>query len=266
VERAEEQTDENNTHIHMIDFEEDTVRRDEWYEAYMLDHQLRSLIVKEERRLMMVNKTMPRGRLCQSKWSGGLLRTRGQIVIPKLFRNEFLLQAHSDDHVGMRKMLDRLKNFWWPEIELDAEKFCKECIRCIRAKGTGTRVRTMPHALQVPAGPYQRLHFDFVGPFEDVQHNGCAYNYIFSVVDAFSKFAWAIPCKQAPTAKETAIMYLNHVYTHINHPDVIICDNGPQFIAGFQKEFAKLVDIDLRYSSAYHAQTNGTVERMAQRP
>jgi len=255
-----EEEDVSDDYIHTFDFQDDTIRRDEWYEAYMLDTQLRPLIIKDERKLMMVNKTMPKGRLCQAKWSGGLLRSRGQVIVPKVLRNEFLLQAHGD-HVGMRKMLDRLKHFWWPEMELDAEKFCKECIRCIRAKGTGKKVRTMPHALQVPAGPYQRLHFDFVGPFEEVTVNGCTYNYIFSVVDAFSKFAWAIPCKQAPTAKESAIMYMNYVYTHINHPDVIICDNGPQFIAGFQKEFAKLVDIDLRYSSAYHAQTNGTVER-----
>jgi len=115
----------------------------------------------------------------------------------------------------------------------------------------------MPHPLTVPAKPWERLHLDFVGGFDQVTINGNVFDHLFTCVDAFTKFAWAIPCNSLPTAKDTALLFLTHIFPMVDHPQVIVADNGPQFAAALMKEFAILMDIDLRYSAAMHAQSNG---------
>jgi len=201
------------------------------------------------------------GKLKEATWSNGLLRVSDKIVVPVALRPQFLKKAHNKSHCGPDKMIYSLAQFWWPTLIEDCKLYCKHCLCCNTAKGTGITGKVMPHPLDIPTLPFQRLHFDFCGPFPETLVNGIKYNYVFSVIDGFSKYVWSIPCRKSPTAEETIFLFLTHVIPFTGIPDTVICDNGPEFTSMLMREFSRLMDIDLKFVAPYRPQGNGAVER-----
>ena len=74
----------------------------------------------------------------------------------------------------------------------------------------------------------EKLFIDYVGPFPRSKSGNA---YLFVCVDAFSKFAWLLPLRQA-TARLTISALQNNVFQHFGLPTIIVSDNGPQFISG----------------------------------
>jgi len=65
-------------------------------------------------------------------------------------------------HFGPNKTLEVLKeNFYWPHKRKHADKHCKSCIACMKAK-----FRVQPHALYtplpIPSKPWVDISMDFV--------------------------------------------------------------------------------------------------------
>ena len=53
-----------------------------------------------------------------------------RIVIPKVLRSKVLELAH-EGHQGIVKMIERLRSkVWWPGVDNDAERKCRECYGC----------------------------------------------------------------------------------------------------------------------------------------
>ena len=73
----------------------------------------------------------------------------------------------------------------------------------------------------------EKLFIDYVGPFPRSKSGNA---YLLVCVDAFSKFAWLLPLRQA-TARLTINALQNHVFQHFGLPTIIVSDNGPQFIS-----------------------------------
>lgn len=57
-----------------------------------------------------------------------------------------------------------------------------------------------------------------------------------------------------------AQLFVEHVYRHQGPPMTIVLDRGPQFISDFWNEFCKILGIQLKLSTAHHAQTDGQTE------
>ena len=57
-----------------------------------------------------------------------------------------------------------------------------------------------------------------------------------------------------------ARLFVEHVYRHRGPPTTIVSDRGPQFISDFWNEFCKTLGIQLKLSTAHHAQTDGQTE------
>lgn len=62
-------------------------------------------------------------------------------------------------------------------------------------------------------------------------------------------------------SSRTVINFLLHVFAREGYPDVVVCDNGPQFSSREFIEFLKDRAIRLVHSSVYYPQANGLVER-----
>ena len=60
----------------------------------------------------------------------GQVILRGTVVIPKVLRSRVLELAH-EGHQGIVKMKERLRSkAWWPGVDNDAERKCRECYGC----------------------------------------------------------------------------------------------------------------------------------------
>ncbi|KAG1925678.1 retrotransposable element [Pimephales promelas] len=87
---------------------------------------------------------------------------------------------------------------------------------------------------------------------------------VLTVVDRFSKAAHFIPLPKLPSAKETAVTVIDHVFRLHGLPMDVVSDRGSQFISKFWQEFCKLLGATVSLSSGYHPQSNGQSERANQ--
>lgn len=87
---------------------------------------------------------------------------------------------------------------------------------------------------------------------------------ILVVVDRLSKMAHFIPMKGTPSAPETAQVFIREIVRLHGILTNIISDRRVQFTSRFWKALCKSLGIELSFSSAYHPQTNGQMERTNQ--
>lgn len=90
------------------------------------------------------------------------------------------------------------------------------------------------------------------------------YNSIMVVVDKFSKYAHFLPLAHPFIAFQIAQVFVNNIYKLHGMPQSIILDRDRIFISTLWRELFRLVDTQLRMSSAYHPQTDGQTERVNQ--
>ena len=57
-----------------------------------------------------------------------------------------------------------------------------------------------------------------------------------------------------------AQLFVKNIYHHQGSPTIIVSDRGPQFISAFWDEFCRILGVELKLSTAYHAQTDGQAE------
>ena len=73
-----------------------------------------------------------------------------------------------------------------------------------------------------------------------------------------------IPCSKTIMAEQVATLLMDNLYKRFGLPNKIISDQGPQFASKSFRELLKLLGIKPALSTAYHPQTDGTMERVNQ--
>uniref|UniRef100_A0A803TQ29 Gypsy retrotransposon integrase-like protein 1 n=1 Tax=Anolis carolinensis TaxID=28377 RepID=A0A803TQ29_ANOCA len=150
-----------------------------------------------------------------------------------------------------------LRDFWWPKIRKDVEKYVNTCPVCQRSKIRREKPSGLLHPLPTPSRPWEIISADFITDLPP----SCGFTTILVVVDLFTKLAHFVPCEGLPTAKETTDLFLQHVFRLHGLPKSLVTDRGSQFTSRFWKALQKLLGIDSRLSSAHHPQTDGQTER-----
>ena len=79
-------------------------------------------------------------------------------------------------------------------------------------------------------------------------------------VDRLTKMVHFFPCTKEVTATEYARLFVNQVFRLHGMPEVIISDRDPRFVSKFWGEMFSLLGTDLRFSTAFHPETDGQSE------
>jgi hypothetical protein len=99
---------------------------------------------------------------------------------------------------------------------------------------------------------------DFHGPITPTSQRGN--KYIISLTDVLSKFVVTKAVRD--NTAQTAVRFLKEdVITKFGTPRCILTDNGTHFTSSVMNELIKQVGATHLYSTPYHPQTNGQVER-----
>lgn len=121
------------------------------------------------------------------------------------------------------------------------------------------QVHAPPLSIQLipPSWPLQRWGIDLVGPLPTAQGN-CRFTVV--AVDYFIKLIEAKPLASITSASVQKFFWQN-IICRFGVPREITVDNGKQFDYIDFKEFCISLGTKIKFSSVYHPQSNGVVER-----
>jgi transposase InsO family protein len=90
------------------------------------------------------------------------------------------------------------------------------------------------------------------------------YDSIWEVMDRLTKPAHYIPVKTSYNSVVLAELYMSQIVCLHGVPKKIVSDRGTQFTSHFLQQLQEALGTHLKFSSAYHPQTNGLTERTNQ--
>jgi hypothetical protein len=131
---------------------------------------------------------------------------------------------------GVGKTMDHLQRFfYWPQMKEIVTKYVKGCMMCSTCNPTNRKLR--PYSpLPIPSHPWEIVSMDFLGGLPMTKGG---HDYLYVLVDRFSKMCILIPCKKNITTKHTANLFFQHVWVHFGLPTSIISDRDTRFLGDF---------------------------------
>ena len=166
---------------------------------------------------------------------------------------------HHGDHPNAEETIRRVaKDYYWPGLRRDIKGFVQSCHPCQVAKQSKT-VNPGVGKFEVPDTRFSVIHLDIVGPLPR-SHDG--YKYMLTCFDRTSRWFEAYPLRQ-DTASEVAEAFLQWV-SRFGLCDRAVSDNGNCFVSRLFEELMKTFNIEVTFTPAYHAATNGAIERQHQ--
>ncbi|KAJ9544173.1 hypothetical protein OSB04_023880 [Centaurea solstitialis] len=191
-----------------------------------------------------------------------MLYYKDRLVLPrkspwvhKLF-NEFHATPIGG-HTGEARTYQRMAaELFWVGMKKDIANMVKECEVCQRNKVLIGSPAGLLQPLALPTTVWSDITMDFI---EGLPKSG-GWNSILVVVDRLSKYAHFIPLKHPFTAQTVAEVFVKEVVRLHGVPDSIVSDRDKVFQSLFWKELFKLQGTTLKFSSAYHPQTDGQTE------
>ncbi|GJU69684.1 putative reverse transcriptase domain-containing protein [Tanacetum coccineum] len=147
-------------------------------------------------------------------------------------REKVMTEAHSSPftiHPGSTKMYRDLKQyFWWNGMKQDVATFVSKCMTCQQVKIEHQRASGLLQPLEIPMWKWDEISMDFR---------------VLQVAEIF------------PGQKSLDL--------HVN-PTSIVSDRDPKFTSRFWKGLQKAWGTRLKFSTAFHPQTDGQSERTIQ--
>jgi transposase InsO family protein len=111
----------------------------------------------------------------------------------------------------------------------------------------------------VPEWKSEEIAMDFIVGLPRTQSS---YDSIWVIVDLLTKVAHFIPIKTTYSGPQLAELYMSRIVCLHGVPKKIVSDKGTQFTSMFWERLHQTLDTQLRFSFAYHAQTDGQIERV----
>jgi hypothetical protein len=194
----------------------------------------------------------------------GLLRFKNRIYLPPNdeLRMLILSEAHRAfymAHPRVTKMRVDLKPlFFWKGMKADIVKYVAKCLECqqVKAEHRDPVGLLQPHA--IPESKWEVISMDFIIglPLTTMRHD-----LIFIVVDTPMKSAHFIPVHTTYQAPDIARVFISENVRMHGVPKRIISDRGSVFTGRFWTSFQQALGTQLKFSIAYHLETDGQTKQ-----
>ena len=181
-------------------------------------------------------------------------------VAPVALRDRLIRMVHeglTGGHSGNTHTKDRVRRrAYWPGWTKSVELVVKTCEPCSRYQRDNAPRQGQLHPM-LASRHFETLGIDVTGPHPK-SANG--FVYILTIVDHFSKYAFAYPMRNQE-AYTVVKLLLDNVICLVGVPDRILTDQGPNFESQLFQELCRALRIHKIRTSPYEATTNDFTER-----
>ncbi|KAL0551917.1 hypothetical protein IC582_011010 [Cucumis melo] len=197
---------------------------------------------------------------------GGLLFER-RLCVPSdsAVKTELLSEAHSSPfsmHPGSTKMYQDLKRvYWWRNMKREVAEFVSRCLVCQQVKAPTQKPAGLLQPLSIPEWKWENVSMDFITGLPRTLRG---FTVIWVVVDRLTKSAHFVPGKSTYTASKWAQLYMSEIVRLHGVPVSIVSDRDARFTSKFWKGLQTAMGTRLDFSTAFHPQTDGQIERLNQ--
>ena len=200
-----------------------------------------------------------------TKKDGMYLRPDGRVAVPNdaELRRALLAEYHDEvysGHRGIKRTQEAIsRTYWWHRLAADVTSYVATCPSCQRNKPLTQKPGGLLHPLQMAAAPWSSVSLDLIGPLPKSDTGNDA---IVVFVDRLTKMTHFAATTTTCTGLHVADLFVEHVFKLHGVPTELVSDRDPRFTGNFWQEFMAALEVKLKMSSAYHAETDGQTERM----
>ena len=181
----------------------------------------------------------------------GFIVYGNRIVIPEDCQTDILKILH-ESHQGFDKCNEVAKGaVWWPNLARDLKNMTMTCSYCLERK-PAQRYEPMK-STELPSRPWEMLGTDLC------QVKGHSF---LVVIDYYSR--WLEIKLLKTTTSEAVIKKLKEIFAVHGIPDILLSDNGPQYMSHEFAEFSSQYGFTHTTSSPYFPHGNAEAERAVQ--
>ncbi|KAG8481481.1 hypothetical protein CXB51_026332 [Gossypium anomalum] len=165
------------------------------------------------------------------------------------------------DQCSTKMYNDLKKMYWWVGMKRDISEFVSRCLICQQVKAEHQVPSGLLQPVLVLEWKWDRVTMDFVKglPFTPRKKDA-----IWVVIDKLTKSAHFIPVRMDYSLDKLAELYISEIVRLHGVPLSIILDRDPRFASRFWKKLQKALGTKLSFSTAFHLQTDGQLERVIQ--
>ncbi|CAF4644584.1 unnamed protein product, partial [Rotaria sp. Silwood1] len=184
--------------------------------------------------------------------------------VPQSNLRRTILQTYHDTpangaHFGRDKTIYKIKQrYFWPSMYKDINNYVKSCITCAQYNPSRQKTPGKLRPIKPPEGVWQLVSMDFHGPINPPSRRGN--KYIICLTDILSKFVVAKAVRDN-TAQTVAKFLKEEIISKFGTPRCILTDNGTHFTSTLMNELIKQIGSTHLYTTPYHPQSNGQIER-----
>lgn len=188
----------------------------------------------------------------------GIWHQKGKVALPPKNLKILIQEAHGPAHLGRKEVITRLERYWWhPFLKDICKDELEKCQTCLVFNAKPTVHKELVNRVDEFAFPGQEVVIDFT----DMINSCNGYRYLLVIVDRFTGWPEAYPCR-AETAASVVKHLVNHYIPTHGFPMVVRSDNGTHFKNEHLQKVELLLGLKHKFGSVYHPQSQGCVERM----
>ena len=146
-------------------------------------------------------------------------------------------------------------------MKKDVAEYVSKCLTCQQVKTEHRHPAGLLQSLPIPEWKWEHITMDFVVGLPRTQQGNDA---VWVIVERLTKSAHFLPIKITYSLNKLAELYIREVIRLHGMPVSIVSDRDPRFTSRFWPSLQEALGTRLRFSTAFHPQTDGQSERTIQ--
>ena len=178
-------------------------------------------------------------------------------------KQQLMREVHDSEysgHPGIKRTFVNLSRYYWfPGMQKFVTDYVRGCASCQRSKASTQKPAGLLRPLPIPRDKWDDISMDLIVGLPLSEQGNDA---MIVFVDRLSKMMHAAPCKSGVNSAGIAALLSRTVIANHGFPCSIVCDRDPKFTSAEFRSFCKEAQCSLKFTTAYHPETDGQTERM----